>query len=138
MTQFTWSPAGDIFALCEKESAVNSKNIWSFFMIMRTEQQGEALIVDKNVKALKGKVNVLFTGNTMGAIDNKSEFRKLARHEIADAKNETVWDNMGRYLCIYGVKRPGPFDKEKRSLRIFSMIGEQHLHVEKLDQLCGF
>lgn len=105
---------------------------------MRTEQQGEALIVDKNVKALKGKVNVLFTGNTMGAIDNKSEFRKLARHEIADAKNETVWDNMGRYVCIYGVKRPGPFDKEKRSLRIFSMIGEQHLHVEKLDQLCGF
>lgn len=95
-------------------------------------------MVDKNSKAQKGKVNVLFTGNTMGAIDVKSEFRKLARHEISDAKNETVWDNMGRYLCIYGVKRPGPFDKEKRSLRIFSMTGEQLLLVEKLEQLSGF
>lgn len=50
---------------------MNSKNIWSFYMVMKTEQQGDSLIVDKNVKALKGKVNVLFTGNTMGVIENK-------------------------------------------------------------------
>jgi len=73
---------------------------------------------------LKGKVNILFSGNTMGAIDAKWEFRKTARHEIPDIKNETVWDNLGRYLCIYGVKQPGPFDKTKRSIRIFSLMGE--------------
>jgi hypothetical protein len=138
VTQFTWSPAGEIFALCEKESALNSKNIWSFYIIMQIESNVDHLIVDKNVKGQKGKVNVLFTGNTMGAVDNKVEFRKTARHEVTDAKTEVTWDGLGRYLCIYGVKRPGPFDKDKRSVRIFSMLGEQLHVIEKLEQLQGF
>lgn len=81
---------------------------------------------------------MLFSGNTMGAIDVKYEFRKTARHEITDGKSETVWDPLGRYLCIYGVKKPGPFDKEKRSVRIFSILGEQLHSVEKLSELSGF
>lgn len=94
-------------------------------MIMQQEQQGEQLVVDKNVKGQKGKVNVLFTGNTMGQIDVKYEFRKTARHEVPDAKCETVWDSLGRHLCLYGVKKQaGPFDKEKRSIRIFSLLGD--------------
>ena len=76
------------------------------------------------MKGKKGQVNVLFKGNTMGEIDVKYEFRKTARHEIADSKSETVWDAQGRFLTIYGVKRPGPFDKEKRSVIIFSILGE--------------
>ena len=90
-------------------------------------------MIDKGAKGKKGQVNILFKGNTMGEIDIKYEFRKTARHEIADAKSETVWDSQGRFLCIFGVKRPGPFDREKRSVRILSMLGEQLHLIEKLD-----
>lgn len=36
-----WSPAGEIFAICEKDGpSINAKHIWSCFMIvMRTEQE---------------------------------------------------------------------------------------------------
>jgi len=34
ISNFTWSPSGDIFAICEKEGLVASKTIWSFFMII--------------------------------------------------------------------------------------------------------
>jgi len=74
----------------------------------------------------------------MGAADIKYEFRKTARHEISDFKSETVWDSLGRYLSIYGVKRPGPFDKEKRSIRIYSILGEQLHIVDKISELQGF
>jgi hypothetical protein len=37
VTQFSWSPAGDVFAICERES-VAAKQIWSFFMITKIEQ----------------------------------------------------------------------------------------------------
>jgi hypothetical protein len=42
---------------------------------------------------------------------------------------------MGRFLCIYGVKKAGPFDKEKRSIKIFSLLGEQLHVIEKLSEL---
>ena len=69
-------------------------------------------------------MNVLFNSNVMTTTEVKYEFRKTARHEISDSKSETTWDHLGRYITIYGVKRPGPFDKEKRSVRIFSILGE--------------
>ncbi len=62
--------------------------------------------------------------NSMQASDVKYEFRKTARHEITDGKTEAEWDQFGRYMCIYGVKKPGPFDREKRSIRIFSLMGD--------------
>lgn len=74
----------------------------------------------------------------MTTTEVKYEFRKTARHEISDSKSETTWDHLGRYICIYGVKRPGPFDKEKRSVRIFSILGEQLHLVEKLSELSQF
>ena len=108
-------------------------------MIIQSESHvNEQDKIDKNAKDKKGKVNVLFNSNTMGANDIKYEFRKTARHEIADGKSETVWDQLGRYLCIYGVKKPGPFDKEKRSVRIFSILGEQLHIIDKLTELSGF
>ena len=34
VTNFTWSPSGDIFGICEKEGiTVNAKHIWSFYLI---------------------------------------------------------------------------------------------------------
>lgn len=74
----------------------------------------------------------------MGNIEVKYEFRKTARHEIPDSKSETVWDHQGRFLSIYGVKKPGPFDREMRSIRIFSILGEQLHLIEKLKELSGF
>jgi len=60
----------------------------------------------------------------MQSTDVKYEFRKTARHEITDGKAEAEWDHFGRYMCIFGVKKPGPFDREKRSIRIFSLMGD--------------
>lgn len=34
ITHFTWSPSGEIFAVCEREGSMNAKNVWSFFMII--------------------------------------------------------------------------------------------------------
>jgi hypothetical protein len=34
---FSWSPAGEIFAICEKEGLGVGKNIWSFYMIIQSE-----------------------------------------------------------------------------------------------------
>lgn len=139
VTQFTWSPAGEIFALCERESvSINAKNVWSFYMTMTSEVHTEQHVQIKEQKVEKGKINILNDKNIMGAVDSKFEFRKTARHEITDALCETAWDSLGRYVCIYGVKKPGPFDKEKRSVRIFSIMGQQLHQVEKLDQLSGF
>lgn len=95
-------------------------------------------MIDKNVKGKKGTVNVLFSGNTMGETQIKYEFRKTARHEIADSKSDTQWDPLGRYLCIYGLRKPGPFDKEKRSVKIFSILGEQLHSIDKISELQGF
>lgn len=83
-------------------------------------------------------MNVLFSGNKMGTSESKFEFRKTARHEFTCMRNEAFFDPHGRYVCICDVKGPGPFDKEKRSFRIFNAVGEQLHAVEKLPQLTGF
>jgi hypothetical protein len=41
-------------------------------------------------------------------------------------------------MCIFGVKKPGPFDREKRSIKIFSLMGDQLLSIEKLPELSDF
>ena len=74
----------------------------------------------------------------MGTSESKFEFRKTARHEFTCMRNEAFFDPHGRYVCICDVKGPGPFDKEKRSFRIFNAVGEQLHAVEKLPQLTGF
>jgi hypothetical protein len=35
VTHFSWSPAGDIFVICEKEGQISAKNIWSYYMIIQ-------------------------------------------------------------------------------------------------------
>ena len=76
----------------------------------------------------------MHTGNIMGAVDVKYEFRKTARHENADLRSDTTWDHFGRYLCIYGVNAT-KFDKTKRSIRIYSILGEILHEIEKLSDL---
>jgi hypothetical protein len=41
-------------------------------------------------------------------------------------------------LCVYGVKKPGPFDREKRSIRIFSLMGDLLFMIDKLPELSDF
>jgi hypothetical protein len=61
ITQFSWSPAGDIFVICEKEGQIAAKNIWSFYMIIQSIAHGDNQpVLDKNMKGKKGTVNVLF------------------------------------------------------------------------------
>jgi len=38
VTAISWSPAGELFAICEQEGmGLNQKNVWSTFMIVRSE-----------------------------------------------------------------------------------------------------
>ena len=123
VADFRWSPAGDVFAVCEKDGlGSSSKILWSFYLIVMsetTEMSGGAGGPKKEgIKATK-LASYMSNTNSMQAADFKYEFRKTARNEVSDGKNEVEWDHFGRYMCVYGVKKPGPYDREKRSLRIF-------------------
>jgi len=80
------------------------------------------------------KKNKLQT-NLLSADEVKFEFRKTARHEVQDQKTEGQWDQFGRFFTIYGMRRPGPFDNEKRNIYIYSIFGEPLHHMEKIPQL---
>jgi len=45
---------------------------------------------------------------------------------------------MGRFCCIHGIRGKGPFDRELRNVKIFSMLGELLKLHEKLASLTGF
>lgn len=142
VSAISWSPAGDIFAVQEKEGIMTStKHIWSFYMILQSEglqeTGGGALKSREGIKASKAAAIVSKT-NLMAAADVHFEFRKIARHEMTESLTDATWDPMGRYMCIYGIKRPGPLDREKRSIRIYSVLGELLRLHEKLDQLTSF
>jgi len=76
--------------------------------------------------------------NQLAAEEVKYEFRKTARHETTDGKTVALWDDSGRYFVVYGVKKAGPFDKEKRNINIYSLFGEKLQSIEKIDQLSLF
>ena len=142
VTDFKWSPAGDVFAICEKDGlGTTAKLIWSFYLIVMSESQemtgGTAGPKKEGIKATK-LAKYMSNTNSMQASDVKYEFRKTARHEITDGKTEAEWDQFGRYMCIFGVKKAGPFDREKRSIKIFSLMGDQLLAIEKLPELSDF
>jgi len=66
------------------------------------------------------------------------EFRKTARHEATDAKTVGVWDHFGRCFIIHGERGRGPFDKEKRSIRFYSIYGEPLEQIERVPELGKF
>lgn len=69
------------------------------------------------------KVNMNTT--QLNAMVDTFEFRKTARHEVPDQQTVGVWDHFGRIFVIHGEKKRGAYiDKEKRSIRFYSMFGE--------------
>jgi hypothetical protein len=128
VTNISWSPAGEIFAICEQEGmGLNVKNVWSTFLIVKSEIEIKARAADTNYIKWKGKMmtknkkNNQLEGNKIAVYD----FRKTARHEISDKSTVGAWDAYGRYFVIYGEKPRGAYiDKEKRGIRFFSMFGE--------------
>lgn len=71
----------------------------------------------------KKTVNAAIKTNVLTSQDDKYEFKKTARHDIYETKFEQVWDQTGRYLAIYGVKR-SPLDKAVKSIRFYNIFGE--------------
>lgn len=75
--------------------------------------------------------------NKLAGQEDKYEFKKTARHDIFETKFEAVWDQTGRYLAIYGVKR-SPLDKQDKSIRFFNIFGEPLGVYDKLQNLQQF
>ena len=130
---FQWSGAGDIFNVFENEGG---KNSISFYMIS-VEQQTLASSSAPIVAAPKGKP-VAGGGqvNKLTSQEEKYEFKKTGRHDIFETKFESAWDQTGRYLCVWGVKR-SPLDKTDKSVRFYSIFGEplgQFTGIQMLQQ----
>lgn len=67
------------------------------------------------------------------------DFKKTARHEATDSKSKAVWDQYGRMFVIHGTKKQqGLYDKEKRSIRFFTMYGEPLEQIERVPELGQF
>jgi C4-type Zn-finger protein len=67
------------------------------------------------------------------------EFKKTSRHESHDAKTVVVWDEFGKSFVIHGEKKATSFiDKERRSIRFFTMYGEPLLVIERLEHMNNF
>ena len=96
VTGFSWSPAGEMFLLQEKEGLMTAtKHIWSFYMIIQSdalqETGGAANKSRQGIKATKATA-FMAKQNTMSAADITYEFRKTARHEMQEAQTEASWD----------------------------------------------
>jgi len=136
----SWSPAGEMFAICEKDGpSMNSKQVWSNYMIIsKKEEQKAPLAQDKYIKFKGRLMAVVNKEQQLSKEEEVFEFRKTARHEATDAKTTCIWDHFGRSFLIYGEKKPGPFDKEKRSIRFFSLWGEPLEQIERVPELSNF
>jgi hypothetical protein len=106
---------------------LNQKNVWSTFLIVRSEIEIKQRAADTNYIKWKGKLMTKnkkdnqLEGNKVEVFD----FRKTARHEIPDKQTVGAWDSFGRIFVVYGEKPRGAYiDKEKRSIRFYSMFGE--------------
>lgn len=107
-------------------------------IVTKMEEKKAALAADNYIK---------FKGKLMATVKNEQqlskeeavyEFRKTARHECTDAKSVCLWDHFGRCFVIYGERKPGPFDKEKRSIKFFSLFGEPLEQIERVPELGKF
>ena len=74
--------------------------------------------------------------NKLTSQEEKYEFKKTGRHDIYETKFESAWDQTGRYLCLWGVKR-SPLDKTDKSVRFYNIFGEplgQFTGIQSLQQ----
>lgn len=52
-----WSPAGELFAICEKDGiGSNTKSIWSTFLIVKSEQKAAEGLAHTKYEKFKGKI----------------------------------------------------------------------------------
>jgi hypothetical protein len=75
--------------------------------------------------------------NKLQSAEEKFEFKKTAKVDIYETKFEDVWDQTGRYLAIYGIKR-SPLDKTEKSVKFYNIFGEALGSFEKLSNLQQF
>ena len=106
-------------------------------------QEIEPEIVQNNIakpliRGKGGKQLALSTSNQLQSEQARFEFRKTARQEAIDQKTAGVWDEFGRFLVVHGVKKPGPIDKERRHIRIYSIFGKPLFQIELIPQLTQF
>ena len=76
--------------------------------------------------------------NKMAAEVVSYEFKKTARHEAVDVSTTGIWDKFGRFFVVHGRKGAGLFDKEQRSIRIYSMFGEPLQSIDKIPDMRQF
>jgi len=135
-----WSPSGDIFALSEKETSSISKQTWTTYMITSYTETRQGVNPQQMYTKWKGKMmKVQQTNQAVSHEVEVFEFKKTARHESNDAKTTVVWDDFGKAFVIHGEKATvGPFDKEKRSIRFFTMYGEPLLTIDRLPEMNHF
>lgn len=134
VTGFQWSGSGDVFNLFENEGGKNSVS----FYIVSVEQQLEAtkVVQQSGPKAFKGSGDPLMKNKLAGS-DEKYEFKKTARYDIYETKYDSCWDQTGRYISIYGIKR-SPLDKQDKSIRFYNILGEPLAVYDKLQNLMQF
>eukprot|EP00347_Sterkiella_histriomuscorum_P005175 403357608 len=127
VVKFSFSGSGDIFTVYEQEARMATV---SFYMIMK-QQPDTANAVGGPVKK-SGPSQV----NKLSSAEEKFEFKKTAKQDIYETKFEEVWDQTGRYLAIYGIKR-SPLDKTEKSVKFYNIFGDllsQHEGLQNLQQ----
>jgi hypothetical protein len=128
VANLVWSPCGDVFATA-------AKTVWCFYFIEQlAEQSAEADEIKPIIRGKGGKQLAMQTKNILKGDQVRYEFRKTARQESMEAKTVGVWDELGRFLAIYGVKSGGTADKFK-NIRIFNIFGEPLQQITQIPDL---
>lgn len=48
-----------------------------------------------------------------------------------------IWDQTGRYVCVYGLKR-SPIDKSDKSIKFYNIFGEPLCSFDRVQNLTTF
>lgn len=136
VANLVWSPCGDVFALQERDGpSTAAKTVWCFYFIEQlAEQSVEADEIKPIIRGKGGKQLAMQTKNILKGDQVRYEFRKTARQESMEAKTVGIWDELGRFFAIYGVKSGGTADKFK-NIRIFNIFGEPLQQITQIPDL---
>lgn len=74
----------------------------------------------------------------MQAAEALFEFKKTNRNLAPDNNNRGIWDKYGRFFVSHGVRGGSYFDKDLRSIRIYSMFGDSLQSIEKIPGMSQF
>lgn len=116
---------------------VFAKSIWNWYLI----EEQEPYLASEGPKPTLGKAGKMLElkkTNKMAAEVIGFEFKKTSRHDASDQNPCGVWDKFGRFFVAYGRKGAGLFDKELRSIKIYSMFGQPLQTIEKVANMNAF